>query len=176
MRKAPSGHSGVSFSVLRWPWRCYRLAARGTTVYNPLMRTMRLLITVTILALAPAACFAQPAPTSAPSTRPTGFARWEKEISAYEQQDRANPPPKGALLFTGASTIRMWKSLAADFPEQKVINRGFGGSQIADVTHFADRIIFPYEPKMIFFPSGGDHINAGKTVEQGLADYKKIAT
>ena len=140
------------------------------------MRTIRRLIAVTILALLPAASFAQPAPASAPAARPTGFARWEKEISGYEQQDRANPPPKGALLFTGASTIRMWKSLAADFPEQKVINRGFGGSQIADATHFADRIIFPYEPKMIFFRSGGNDINAGKSVEQVFADYQEFAT
>src|SRR2546423_1801598 len=140
------------------------------------MRTIRQLIALAFFAVASTTVLAQPAATSAPATRPTGFARWEKEIAAYEQQDRANPPPKGALLFTGASTIRMWKSLAADYPDQKLINRGFGGSQIADATHFADRIIFPYEPKMIFFPSGGDHINAGKTVEQGLADYKKIAT
>src|SRR4051794_39551306 len=89
----------------------------------------------------------QPAPAA--STRPTGFARWEKEIAAFEAKDRENLPPKGAVLFTGSSTIRMWTSLPQDYPDQKVINRGFGGSEIADATHFADRIIFPYEPKMV---------------------------
>ena len=75
------------------------------------------------------------------------FARWEKEIAAYERMDRTNPPPKGGVLFIGSSTIRLWKTLAQDFPDQRVINRGFGGSQIVDATHFAERIIFPYEPK-----------------------------
>ena len=71
------------------------------------------------------------------------FGKWEKGIAAYEQMDRTNPPPKSAVLFIGASTIARWKTLAQDFPEQRVINRGFGGSQIADSTHFAKRIIFP---------------------------------
>src|SRR5882762_2546973 len=74
------------------------------------------------------------------------FGKWEKEIAAYEQMDRTNPPPKGALLFIGSSTIRLWKTLAEDFAEQRVINRGFGGSEIVDSTHFAERVIFPYKP------------------------------
>ena len=116
---------------------------------------------------------AQPAtkPTTA-STRPSGTERFEKEIAAYEAADRDNPPPKGAILFTGSSTIRGWKSLASDFPDRVVLNRGFGGSQITDATHFADRIIFPYEPKMIVFRSGGNDIHAGKTAEQVFEDYK----
>src|SRR5258708_1728329 len=69
---------------------------------------------------------------SAPA--PHDFARWEKEIAAYEAADRENPPPKGGILFIGSSTIRLWKTLAQDFPEYKVINRGFGGSEIADST------------------------------------------
>jgi lysophospholipase L1-like esterase len=116
---------------------------------------------------------AQPAtsPTIA-STRPSGPERFEKEIAAYEAADRAIPPPKGAILFIGSSTIRGWKSLANDFPDHVVLNRGFGGSQITDATHFADRIVFPYEPKMIFFRSGGNDIHGGKPAEQVFEDYK----
>ena len=50
----------------------------------------------------------------------------------------------------GSSGIKLWKTLAQDFPiKRNVINCGFGGSQIVDSTHFADRIIVPHEPKMI---------------------------
>src|SRR5439155_21301808 len=66
----------------------------------------------------------------------------------------------------------MWTTLPQDFPDHVIINRGFGGSQIADATHFADRIIFPYEPKMVFFRSGGNDIHAGKSVEQVFNDFK----
>ena len=100
------------------------------------------------------------------------FARWEKEIAAYEQMDRTNPPPKGALLFVGSSTIRLWKTLAHDFPDQKVINRGFGGSEIVDSTHFADRLIFPHEPRMILLRAGGNDLFAGRSPEQVFADFK----
>jgi lysophospholipase L1-like esterase len=89
------------------------------------------------------------------------FARWEREIAGFEAADRIKPPPKGGVLFIGASGIRLWKSLAEDFPDHKVINRGFGGSEIRDSTHFADRIIFPYEPRQIFLRAGGNDIHNG---------------
>jgi len=100
------------------------------------------------------------------------FGKWEKDISAFEESDRTNPPPKEALLFIGSSTIKLWKTLATDFPDHKVINRGFGGSEIVDATHFADRIIFPYKPRMIFLRAGGNDLWAGKSSEQVFADFK----
>jgi lysophospholipase L1-like esterase len=102
------------------------------------------------------------------------YAKWEKEIAAYEASDRTNPPPKHCYVFTGASTIRKWTTLAQDFPGQPVINRGVGGSDVTDITHFADRIVFPYEPKMIFFRSGGNDIHEGRTVDQTFADFKEF--
>jgi lysophospholipase L1-like esterase len=100
------------------------------------------------------------------------FARWEKEIAAFERMDKTNPPAQGGLLFIGSSTIRMWSTLAEDFPGQTVINRGFGGSEIEDATYFADRIVFPYTPKMIFLRAGGNDLWAGKTPERVFQDFK----
>ena len=78
---------------------------------------------------------------SAPA--PRDFSQWEKDVAAFEAADRTNPPPKDAILFVGSSTIVRWATLQEDFPGQRVINRGFGGNQIVDSTHFADRMIFP---------------------------------
>ena len=97
---------------------------------------------------------------------------WEREIQAYETADRTTRPPQGAILFVGSSTIRMWKTLAQDFPEHKVINRGFGGCQIADCTRYADRIVIPYAPRLIVLRAGGNDINSGKTPEQVCEDFK----
>jgi lysophospholipase L1-like esterase len=102
------------------------------------------------------------------------FARWEKEIAAYEEKDKANSPPKGEILFIGSSTIRRWETLAQDFPNHRVINRGFGGSQIVDSTHFAERLIFPHSPRTIFLRAGGNDLNAGKSPEQVFAEYKEF--
>ena len=104
------------------------------------------------------------------------FAKWEKEIAAYEHHDATNPPPKGAFLFIGSSTIGRWKTLAQDFPEQRVINRGFGGSEIVDSTHFAERIIFPYAPRMVLLRAGGNDLWAGGSPEQIFADFRDFVT
>jgi lysophospholipase L1-like esterase len=100
------------------------------------------------------------------------FARWEKDIAAFETADKASPPSKGAILFIGSSSIRMWKTLAQDFPDHRVLNRGFGGSEIEDSAHFADRIVFPYQPRLIVLYAGGNDINAKKTPERVFGDFK----
>ena len=102
------------------------------------------------------------------------FARWEEKIAAFEQEDATNPPPKGAILFLGSSTIVRWKTLAEDFPEHQIINRGFGGNHICDSTYYAERIIFPHEPKAIFLRAGGNDINSGKTPEQVCAEFQEF--
>jgi lysophospholipase L1-like esterase len=106
-----------------------------------------------------------------PPAIPHDFAKWEKEIAAFEAADRANPPPKGGILFVGSSTIRLWKSLASDFPNHKMINRGFGGSEIADATHFADRIIFPHEPRQIYLRAGNNDIHNGRLPRELAGDF-----
>jgi lysophospholipase L1-like esterase len=107
--------------------------------------------------------------------KPTGTARWEAEIQSFEQSDRTHPPPQGAILFVGSSSIRLWKSLARDFPDLPVINRGFGGSQLVDSTYFADRIVTPYHPRQIVVYAGANDISAGKTPLQVLGDFRAFA-
>jgi lysophospholipase L1-like esterase len=102
------------------------------------------------------------------------MATWEPEIAAFERMDKTNPPPPGAILFVGSSSIRLWKTLAQDFSSHHVINRGFGGSQIADCTAFADRIILPYKPKLILVYAGDNDIAANRTPEQVLADFQAL--
>jgi lysophospholipase L1-like esterase len=111
-------------------------------------------------------------PAAAQTKRAHDFARWENAIAKFEEADKKNPPPKNALLFVGSSTIVRWKTLAQDFPEYKVLNRGFGGNEIVDSTHFADRIIFPYEPKMVLLRAGSNDIHAGKSADEVFGDFK----
>ncbi len=100
------------------------------------------------------------------------YAKWEKEIAAREASDQTNPPPKSAVLFLGSSSIRLWKTLAQDFPDVPVINRGFGGSEITDSTYYAERLVFPHAPKQIIFRAGGNDLQGGKSPEQVCVDFK----
>lgn len=103
---------------------------------------------------------------------PKPVSKWEKEVAAFERADLAQPPPKGALLFTGSSTIRRWTTMAQDLPGYEVINRGFGGSQIADATEFAERLIFPHAPRAVILRAGGNDLHAKKTPERVFEDFK----
>jgi len=101
-------------------------------------------------------------------------APFEKEIAAFEASDRTNPPPTGAVLFIGSSSIRLWTTLAKDLPDYPVINRGFGGSQIADSVLYTEKIVLPYKPAVVVMYAGGNDINGGKTPETVLTDFKKF--
>lgn len=98
--------------------------------------------------------------------------KWESEISAFEKADQKTPPEKGGILFIGSSSIRLWKALPEHFPYHNVLNRGFGGSQISDSTYFADRIVFPYEPRMIVMYAGGNDLAAGVSPEDVAASFR----
>ncbi|TFG94633.1 hypothetical protein E4H12_14830, partial [Candidatus Thorarchaeota archaeon] len=84
---------------------------------------------------------------------------WEREIRKFEKQDNENPQTEGAILFTGSSSIRHWNTLKEDMAPLSVMNRGFGGSRISDVIHYADRIVFPYKPKTIVFYAGENDLS-----------------
>jgi hypothetical protein len=103
-----------------------------------------------------------------------GSVLWERDIAAFEASDKTNPPPHGGIEFIGSSTIARWKTLPQDFPGKPVFNRGFGGSELADSTYFADRIVIPYAPKMVFLRAGGNDLWAGKTPEEVLGDFKEF--
>jgi lysophospholipase L1-like esterase len=102
----------------------------------------------------------------------TREALWEKEIGALLEIDAKQTPPEKAVLFTGSSSIRLWKTLRADFPNIRVINRGFGGSRLDDLNYFAPKIVVPYKPKMIVVYSGENDIQDGQKAEDVLMDFE----
>jgi lysophospholipase L1-like esterase len=101
-------------------------------------------------------------------------ARWEADIAAFEAQDRESPPPTGGIVFTGSSSIRLWTTLAQDFPGLPVINRGFGGSQVPDVSAFVERIVTKHRPRQVVIYCGGNDIAAGRSAADVLADTRAL--
>lgn len=101
-------------------------------------------------------------------------SRWEKEISAFEQQDAQKPLRKKLILFTGSSSIRRWEDLSSYFPGKQVLNRGFGGSQASDLLQYADRITGQHKIKQILIYEGDNDLASGKTVDRVVGDLKQI--
>lgn len=101
-------------------------------------------------------------------------SRWEPDIRRYEEADRKKMPPKDGVVFVGSSSIVLWKSLASDFPGNKVINRGFGGSLLSDSVHFAHRIVTPYRPRMVVVFAGTNDLASGRSPERVFADFQAL--
>ena len=130
----------------------------------------RLLVLGFFAALAVAGCAT--APPQAPRDLVATNRPFAAEINAFADAHHDNPPPTNAIVFVGSSSIRLWKTLAQDFPQHLVINRGFGGSQIIHSVNYADRIVIPYQPRQIVMYAGGNDINAGKSAHEALADFQ----
>ena len=96
--------------------------------------------------------------------------RWESAIEAFSEQPS---PAAGGILFVGSSSIRRW-DLASSFPDRPVINRGFGGSHLADVTHYADRIVWPYCPCQIVIYAGDNDIAFGLNADEVVSDFQAL--
>lgn len=131
--------------------------------------TLRLLARALILTLVAATSAAQ-----TPARPPLDPERFEPEIRKFEEADRAAPPPKDVVVFTGSSSIRRWDTLAGDFPNVPVLNRGFGGSEASDVVRYADRVILAYHPARVVFYAGDNDLARGKTPSQIAADVRRL--
>jgi lysophospholipase L1-like esterase len=100
--------------------------------------------------------------------------RFETQIRRFEESDKINPPDKNAILFVGSSSITGWRTLEEDMAPLKVINRGFGGSQMTDVLYYLDRIVIPYQTQKIVIYEGDNDIAHGKTPEQFLENCQRF--
>jgi lysophospholipase L1-like esterase len=96
---------------------------------------------------------------------------WAKDIDQLTAADATNPPPQHAVVFVGSSSIRFWKSLPQDFPGIATINRGFGGSELADSVYYIGRLVIAYHPRTVVLYAGDNDIWAGKTAETVAADF-----
>ena len=89
-------------------------------------------------------------------------ARFEDAIRQFEKQDATNPPPAGAIVCTGSSSMRMWhKLIHQDLAPLPIVARGFGGSNMNDLLTFADRIVIAYRPRAVVIYEGDNDIAQG---------------
>lgn len=113
----------------------------------------------------------------APAAQEVKLPYWG-EIQNFRKQDSISFPPKNEILFVGSSSFTNWKDVQQYFPAHKIINRGFGGSSLTDVIRYADKIIFPYQPKQIVIYCGENDIANSESVtgEIVFTRFKKLFT
>ena len=91
-------------------------------------------------------------------------APFADDIRNFRKEDSLHHPVLGAILFVGSSSFTKWKDVQDYFPGYTIINRGFGGSSLPDLIHFANQVIFPYEPKQVVIYCGENDIAASDTI------------
>ncbi|PHN93911.1 G-D-S-L family lipolytic protein [Maribacter sp. 6B07] len=88
------------------------------------------------------------------------FTKEVKDITA--KYDSIWDSSKETILFTGSSSVRLWRKLQEEFPDHQIINSGFGGSQASDLLYFIDELILSYNPKKVFIYEGDNDLWAKK--------------
>lgn len=114
-------------------------------------------------------------PASAvPSSTAPRASRWAEEIATYEKLDRESPPAPDGVVLLGSSNIRMWNTLADDFPGMNVINRGVGGCLLVELTEFAPRLVAAAKPRVIVVAAGTNDVDAGTGTAEIRAAFERL--
>ncbi len=101
---------------------------------------------------------------------------FEKEVRQISARVDSLGWEPGTTVFTGSSTIRMWKSLQSDFPDHAILNTGFGGSKASDLETHLFPLVIRLEPSRVFIYEGDNDLWAGVGVADILTSLDNIVT
>jgi lysophospholipase L1-like esterase len=149
----------------------------------------RRLVLGAVTLLAAGGALAEGAAAAAPGREPPAAAslaadaahdaahqRWKRALDAFDAADKAQPLAPGGVLFVGSSSIRMWSHLAQDFPALPVvINRGFGGSTMADCELLVRELVLPHQPRHVLVYAGDNDLAEGRMPLQVLRSFAQFA-
>ena len=91
------------------------------------------------------------------------------EKSIENQKDLIDP-----IVFYGSSTIRLWKGMKNDFNGLNVINLGFGGALIKDLSKNFSRLFRKIKPSVIVLYLGGNDLTLGYSAEKIVEKIKNF--
>lgn len=100
--------------------------------------------------------------------------RFQKEVDEIRAKYPPNRQRDDLILFTGSSSVRMWKDLQSYFPDHEIVNAGFGGSQTFELLHYVNELILDYKPKKVFIYEGDNDISSGKSSVQILLSMHEL--
>ncbi len=89
---------------------------------------------------------------------------YEDEVRQLQQ--RVAHAPLQSTVFYGSSSIRLWSTLAQDFPGKPTVNIGFGGSTLAACSWFFDDLLLPRKPKSVVFYAGDNDLGDQRNPEE----------
>jgi len=162
-------------AATRYGWQVVRMASDWKRVFAaPLAR--RATETRPATAAAAAVVTASPTPVAPPTPESPPTSKWESEIAAYEELDRESPVEPDGVVLLGSSNIRLWNTLADDFPGMNVVNRGVGGCRLEELAVFAPRLLAAVKPRVILVSAGTNDIASGATTDSIRESFMRFVT
>lgn len=111
----------------------------------------------------------------ASAQRGTDPTVWNEAMERFAREDRINPPPTGAIVLTGSSSIARWNDQAMKaLAPLTVVPRGFGGSVMNDVLYHLDAVALKYQPRAILIYEGDNDTAYGLPEEHIVGAFKQI--
>ena len=91
---------------------------------------------------------------------------YEADVRQLEAKLKVLPAATDRVVFYGSSSIRLWTTLAQDFPQINTVNIGFGGSTLAACAWFFERLVVPANPASLVFYAGDNDLGDGRHPEE----------
>ena len=112
--------------------------------------------------------------STASAQRTSDPSRWADAIAAFDAD--AASRPSGAIVLTGSSSFARWRTMEEDLAPLTVVPRGFGGSTMADVLHYVDRLVLPYKPRAVVIYEGDNDTFYGVSPKTIAGQLKGIVS
>ena len=100
--------------------------------------------------------------------------RFKEQVDRLYNTEYNFSPDKKLVVFTGSSSVRIWKDVQDYFPKYNIINNGFGGSHFSDLLYFYDELIIKQTPEILFIYEGDNDIGGGKKPSKIFKQAKKL--
>jgi len=120
--------------------------------------------------------FSQPPSNLAPGAGPMQSGLWFRSLwkGRREQWSRSREQEKGAVVFFGDSITQGWGSLAKDFPNMKVANRGISGDTTRGLRARLQGDVLDLQPKAVSILIGTNDLDQGGDPEVVAENLKAI--
>ncbi|MEM9001791.1 MAG: GDSL-type esterase/lipase family protein [Bacteroidota bacterium] len=99
---------------------------------------------------------------------------YEEVLAIQRKNDVLWDSEKETIVFTGSSSIRLWNDLEERFPDQHILNSGFGGSQADDLLIYLNELVLRHHPKKVVIYEGDNDIFRKKRPQQIIRVFEEI--
>lgn len=98
-------------------------------------------------------------------------AKFESEVARFESLQSVDEP---LVIFTGSSSVRLYKNVAELSNEVTILNTGFGGSTAFGLLTYLNETVLRFKPKQVFIYEGDNDIAAGRTNATIIAHLNSV--